>query len=107
MSHRPIEQKKRRRVAKKLRREPLPAYFDLVEHLTSRGHARSRREARELILAKKVKSESHVLGITQQMVPDKTSLIDFLAGRPTKMVQKDVVAPLVDTKLRKSLTVLA
>lgn len=107
MSHRPTEQKKRRRVAKALRRTPLPAYFDLVEYLVSRGHAKSKREARDMILAKRIKSDSHVLGVTTQMVPSKTALLDSIAGRQPTMEEQDVVAPLLDTKLRSNITVLA
>ena len=106
MSHRPTEQKKRRRVAKALRRKPLPAYFDLVEFLVSRGHAKSKRAAHDLILAKKVKSDSHVLGVTKALVPGKTALLDVLSGREAAMVEQEVVAPLVDAKLRASVTVL-
>lgn len=86
MSHRPIEEKKRRRVAKALRRRPLPARIDLIDWLTDRGHARTRRHAREIILASRVKSESHVLGIENT----------------PKGAQ---VAQYVDAKLRKSITV--
>lgn len=106
MSHRPIEQKKRRRVAKALRRKPLPAYFDLVEFLVSRSHAKSKRAARDLILAKKVRADSHTLGVTKAMVPGKTALLDVLSGREPTMVEEEVVAPLIDAKLRTNVTVL-
>lgn len=65
MAKRSIEEKKRRRIAKALRRGTLPAYFDLVELLVSRGLAPSRREARLLILAKRVKVDSHPVGVKQ------------------------------------------
>ena len=72
MSSRPIEVKKRRRVAKKLRRESPTAFFDLWQWLIDHGYARTRKEAREVILAERVRSNSHTLGITQQPVIERT-----------------------------------
>lgn len=96
MSHRPIEQKKRRRIAKELRREPLPARIDLVQWLMDRGHAKTKRQARELILAKRVRSDSHTLGVTTASVPGPTAVLDAMKGDPPTMVMKEVVAPYVD-----------
>lgn len=62
MSRRPIETKQRRRVSKLFTATP-PAYFDLVQWLVSRGHAKTKRAAREMILARKVRADSHPLGI--------------------------------------------
>lgn len=105
MSHRPIEQKQRRRVAKALRRSTRPTSFDLIEYLMSRGYANTKREAREMILAKRVKSESHILGVKQAMVPGPKSELELALGREVTMVQKDVVAPIVPSSLRRSITV--
>ena len=61
MSKRPIRRKQANRLRHALRRTP-DQYRDLVSWLVSRGHAPSRRAARELILAGKVRYESHKLG---------------------------------------------
>lgn len=107
MSRRSPEQKKRRRVAKSLRRSPLPASIDLVDYLVTRGHASTKRAARDLILAKKVKSESHVLGIKRASVPGPKAELELALGREVTMVEKDVVAPLVPASLRSTITVAA
>ncbi len=62
MSKRPIAEKKRRRVAKTLRRAELPRYFDIVQWLLDHEYATTKRQARELLLADKVRSNSHPLG---------------------------------------------
>lgn len=66
MAHRPIESKRARRVTRALTRKPLPAYLDLIQWLIDHGHARSRRLAREIILAERVKANSHTLGVGEQ-----------------------------------------
>lgn len=63
MSARPIEQKQRKRVSKALRRQPLPAYFDLVQWLIDHDYASTKRKARALILADRVRAGSHILGM--------------------------------------------
>lgn len=105
MSARPIEQKQRRRVAKSLRRSALPAYIDLVQFLISRGHAATKREARNLILAQHVRSESHILGIKREKVPGPTAVLEQALGREITMIEEDVVAPLVSASLRNTITV--
>ncbi len=87
MSRRPIEAKKRRRVARAIRSRPLPAYFDLVEWLVSREHAPTKRVAREMILAKRVRANSHVLGV----------------GKDAK---GEFIAPHVSTDLMADVTIL-
>lgn len=106
MSHRPIEAKKRRRTAKVFARTPLPAYLDLVQYLTDRGHANTKRQAREIILAKRVRADSHILGVGKSMVPTKSSAVDVLAGRAISFETKEVVEPFVSAKLRGRITVL-
>ena len=106
MSHRPIEQKKRRRAVKALLRKPLPARIDLVQWLVDRDYAPTRRAARELILAKRVKSESHVLGVTVAEVPAPTAQMDVLMGREPRMRKEEVVAPYVDASLRSTIVVI-
>jgi hypothetical protein len=77
MSHRPIEQKKLARLRKALRRTP-DAYIDLVDWLQTRGYADTAGQARKIILARRVKSESHVLGIVKmpQLVGNKVEDVD-------------------------------
>lgn len=94
MAKRPIEAKKRRRTAKQLRRRSLPAYFDLVQWLIDHGHASTRRSARELILAKRVKSDSHPLGVVKSLVEK-----DGIA------VAKDIVDPRVPVARRANIIV--
>ncbi len=96
MSKRPIEQKKRRRVAKLLRRQPLDAYFDLVQWLLDRDYARTKRAARALILEKRVRANSHVLGIGRQPVL-KDGVVSI----------QDVVSPYVLAELKPDVVVLS
>ena len=56
------DQKAIRRLRRALQVTP-PGSIDLVAWLVDNGHAKSKRAARELILAKKVKADSHPLGI--------------------------------------------
>jgi hypothetical protein len=94
MSKRPVEAKKRRRVAKQLRRTPLPAYFDLVQWMLDHGHARTRRAAREMILARRVKSDSHPLGVVKALV-EKDGIV----------VAQDIVDPRVPIARRANIIV--
>jgi hypothetical protein len=95
MSSRPIEQKQRRRVAKLLRRTPLPAYIDLIEWLKDRGHAQTTGEAKKIILDGRVKADSHVLGIAKipMLQPDYS------------VKEEDVVSRHVDARHRGRITV--
>ncbi len=106
MSKRPIEQKQRNRVAKMLRKRPLDSKIDLVQWLIDRGHARTRAEARKIILAGRVRSESHTLGVKEVEIPVRTAVLDAAAGRKPRTEKKDVVAPLIDSRLKERLTVL-
>lgn len=96
MSKRPIEQKKRRRVAKLLRKQPLDAYFDLVQWLLDHDHARTKRAARTLILSKQVRANSHVLGVERQPVL-KDGVVTI----------QEVVAPYVLAELKPDVVVLS
>lgn len=95
MAHRSVEQKKRRRVAKSLRRKPLPAFIDPVQWLLDRRLVKTKREARVLILDGRLKSESHAVGIGDGMVADG------LGYKPGKVVA------LVPAERRGSLRVVA
>jgi hypothetical protein len=95
MAHRPTERKKLRKLRRLMRRTP-PAYINLFEWLKDRGYAQTTGEARTMILAGQVKSESHTVGIAkaydplfQQEVPYaepfiKASLKDGLRVEPTE-----------------------
>lgn len=95
MSHRSIESKKLNRLRKALRRTP-DRYIDLVDWLQTRGHADTAGQARKIILARRVKSESHVLGIVK---------MPQLVGN--KVEDVDTVQPLVPASLRPTLHVAA
>lgn len=71
MSHRPIMQKKLRRLKKALR-APLPVHFDLVAWLKDRRYAQTTGEANRLILAGRVRSGSHTIGTTEVPKVDVT-----------------------------------
>lgn len=62
MSHRTTDGKKLRRLRKSLRSQ-LPAHIDLIDWLKTRRYAQTTGEAEQVILAGRVKSESHTLGI--------------------------------------------
>lgn len=61
MSARPIHAKKIARLRKVMRQTP-HARINLVEYLTDRALAPSKRAARTLMIEGKVKAESHVIG---------------------------------------------
>jgi hypothetical protein len=71
-----------------------------------RGHAGSKKQARELILARKVKVDSHVVGLDTQSVPGPIAQMERALGREPTMVTEIVVAPLIDARHRKSIIVL-
>lgn len=60
--------KKRRRVARKLRRQALPVFFDLVQWLVDHEHAATKRLARLMILDGRVRSDSHPIGFKRMPV---------------------------------------
>lgn len=95
MAHRPILQKRVRRMRKALRQTP-PTFIDLIQWLKLHGHAQTTGEAKRLILAKRVKSESHVLGIEKQ---------PQIVGN--KVEEIDVVNPYVPAHVRPTLRVVS
>jgi ribosome-associated protein YbcJ (S4-like RNA binding protein) len=80
MSSRPVLRKRANKV-RKLMRQKLPAYIDLVQWLQDHGHADTAGAARKLIADKRVKTRG-----------------GNVLGRET---------PLVDAKLRREITVVA
>lgn len=105
MSARSLDEKKRRRAIRALRKG-LPARLDLVQWLLDRDYVQTKKEARDLILSGRVRSESQVLGIAREEVPAPTAALDMLMGREASMVEKKVVAPYIDANLRSSIIVL-
>lgn len=91
MSHRPTAEKRVRRMVKSMR-VPLPAYIDLIQWLQDRRHARNAGEARKIIYAGRVRSESHTMG--------KDAIFRTPSGRL-------LGSPLVPAHLRSSLYVTA
>ncbi len=69
MSKRPIELKRRRKVAKAFRQK-LPAYFDVQQWLVDHKYAPSLRQAKELILADRLKYDGSTIGVS--VVPYRT-----------------------------------
>lgn len=71
MAKRPTAGKKLNRLRKSLR-VSLPAYIDLIDWLKTRRYVQTTGEAERLILAGRVKSESHTLGIAKvkRLTPD-------------------------------------
>lgn len=63
MSRRPISEKRAARMRKAIARKSLPAFIDPVRWLMVRGHAKTAGAARDLILAGRLKSESHTVGV--------------------------------------------
>lgn len=88
MSARPIDVKRRRRYAREFHQE-LPRFVNLVDWLVLRRIARSKREARKMILARRVQADSHTLGIETVPVRDAVG----------KVTHEDIVAPLVPAAL--------
>lgn len=95
MSHRPITAKKIARLRKAINRHPLPAYIDLIQWLKLRGIAQSTGHAEKIILAGRVRSDSHRLGVITVKV--------FEGG---KVIDKEIVQSRVPAKLRQTLHVL-
>lgn len=97
MSHRRTEDKKLARLRRQLRQNSnrAPVHLDLVEYLQAHRHADSAGKARKIILAGRVKANSHTLGIAQ---------VPKMVGNT--VVMEDTVAPLVPADLRGSIVVL-
>jgi hypothetical protein len=102
MSHRPTNRKRGARMRKAIERAPLDRSIDLIDYLKDRKIARTTGEAKRLILAKRVVSESHPLGIARVPVavpnPDKKGEI--------KVEMQDVVSPVVPAEVKDSIQIL-
>lgn len=96
MSKRPIAAKKLNRFRKAMRKE-LPRQLDLVQWLVDHGHADTTGAAQRLILARRVRSESHPVGVEQ---------IPTLSAEG-KIVNVDVVQRYVPASTRSTLCVVS
>lgn len=108
MSHRPIRRKQANRLRKAFR-QTLPAFIDLVAYLKLRGYAQTSGEAEEIILAGRVKSESHTLGIAKGKVLRDDAKLKALMGREITeddLREVDVVQRHVPASLRATIQVL-
>lgn len=65
MAKRPVDQKKRLRVARMLRKKQnaLPVFIDPVAWLLSNGHAETKREARQLIVSDRLTDGEQPVGL--------------------------------------------
>lgn len=108
MARRPIEQKKLRRLRKAINRKPLTAYVDIEDWLVTRGHAKSKREARQLMVDGKVKAESHTVGRERVAVRKPLTAIQTLRGEEAPEPELEwVPRPLLRVEFKKLLRVEA
>lgn len=95
---------------KMLRRGRLPAYINLIEYMLDRRMARSKREAKEMILAKRVKVDSHPLGVKQHKALKKGAAASVALGlrdpKESDFEVVDYVDPIVPAELRGRIQVV-
>lgn len=84
-----------RRVRRALRRTP-DRYFDLIQWLLDHRHASTRKQAKDLILARRVKADSHALGVAKRPVQT-----------PNGIEEIDVILPHVPIALKERVLVEA
>jgi hypothetical protein len=110
MSHRPIARKRAAKMRKVIERQTPETSIDLIQWLKDRRYARTTGEAKRLILAKRVVSESHPLGIGKEpklVKEDGTEIRRFENyDGPVKVELVDAVAPVVPASVRGTLRVL-
>lgn len=97
MSKRPITEKQVHRVRKMVRQTP-PALIDLVQWLQAHGHADNAGQARAIIAAGRVQSESHPLG--REEIEEHKGL-----GLPGHGAQRYFGNPRVPASLRDTIVV--
>lgn len=91
MAKRPIIEKKVNAMKRALRKGRLPACIDLVDWLIERGHAQTVGAAHKLIMAERVKVDSHPIGVHTLTLPGPDG-----EPKPTKMVYCRVPADMRD-----------
>lgn len=109
MAKRPIRMKQAARMRKVLRRKPLPAFIDLVSYLKLHGYADTTGQAEAIILARRVRSESHTLGVTKGLKPKADAKLKLVLGKTLEnsdYEEVDVVQRCIPAAHRPTLTVL-
>jgi tyrosyl-tRNA synthetase len=89
VARRPIKTKQVNKLRRQLRKGRLSAHINLLEYLVDRRMAKSRKEARELILAKRVKVDSHPLGVKTHQVLKPATILKIQLGVLPKGSEKD------------------
>jgi hypothetical protein len=84
------------RLRKAVGRTQLDTYINLLEWLRDHGYADSNGAARKIIMERRVRSESHVLGIGKEPRMTPEGRIDLV----------EVVHPVVPAEVRPTLHVL-
>lgn len=72
------------KLRKALRKDTLPAYIDLVQYLKDRKLVDTTGEAVRLIKDGRIKSESHVLGVTTVQVTEDKAVEVFTRFVPAR-----------------------
>lgn len=99
MAHRPTRIKAARRLEKALTRRPLPAYLDLFKWLREHGpegsykrYADTNGQARSIVAAGRVKSESHTVGLLRDQAvlhPDGKVRTEDIVQRTVPIALKE------------------
>lgn len=87
MSHRPRQAKGVARLRKAFRRTP-PAFLDIINWLEFHGYADTAGQARKIILDKRLRSESHVIGLVKAWDPllkKNVDVIERLQPNPAQL----------------------
>lgn len=90
MSHRPTRRKAANKMRKAMRRTP-KGFIDLFQWLEDRGYADTQGQARKVILSKRVRSESHVVGIADVVFESPRG------KETTRMAERFIPASMRDT----------
>jgi len=107
VSSRPILKKRANRLRKVMRRTP-DGFIDLIAYLKDRGYAQTTGEAEKIILAGRVRSESHTLGIGKASQLRKGAALKAAVGQeltPDDFEEVDVVSRHVRSGFRPTIQV--
>lgn len=94
MSSRPIRKKQANRLRKALRQTP-EQFLDPVQWLLDHGHARSKREARVLILDERLRADSHKVGfeeVNERDLQGNVKQVRVVCGVPYELRPRLLVA---------------
>lgn len=97
MSHRPIAEKKLKRLRKAIERTPLPRYIELIDWLKDHRYADTTGQAIRLLEDGRVHSESHVIGREKVVMMDEKS---------NKLIERWVATSRVPASLRGTIRVV-